>query len=114
VSDSNINDLSNPAHPLVAEAPGQCARCRAALCLRKQVMNLALGNTDEMYCLDCLSQENGQPPDVVLNKLLDYIQGRDCFAKEWVRYTGVDYCPDRAGCLPDVCFPTKTLDSAHD
>jgi hypothetical protein len=72
--------------------------------LRKQVLNLALGNTEQMMCLNCISKENDQPPSEVLSELMGYVKRRDCFAKEWRRYTDVAYCPDQTGCFATVCF----------
>ena len=96
--------LEHEEPPLVAAAPDRCAQCGAPLCLRKQVINLALGNTDRMNCLVCLGQEGGQLPDEVLSGIKAYVLSRDCFRKEWERYHGVEYCPDPQGCFPDRCF----------
>jgi hypothetical protein len=100
-SPRNLKDLDKP---VVDGAPDACADCSAPLCLRKQVLNLALGNTDEMWCLNCLARDNEQTPQDVLEGLIDYVFSRDCFRKEWLRYVSVQHCPDRAGCLPDTCF----------
>lgn len=100
----NICSLSNPEHPLVEGAPRVCHRCSAPLCLRKQVLNLALGQTDGMLCLTCLAADNDQKVEDVLSGLQDYVQSRDCFAKQWKRYLSVEYCPDQAGCIPSTCF----------
>jgi hypothetical protein len=97
-------NLNDPAHPRVKDVPTDCCRCGAPLCLRKQVVNLALGNTEQMYCLQCISEESQQSPAEVLDGLKHYIDQRDCFKKEWLRYESVEFCPDRAGCIPDVCF----------
>jgi hypothetical protein len=99
-----ICSLSNPEHPLVDGAARVCHKCQAPLCLRKQVINLALGLTDEMMCLNCLASENGQDAREVLEGLQDYIQSRECFAKQWRRYETLEYCPDATGCVADVCF----------
>ena len=58
-----------------------------------------------MLCLVCLSKENDQTPTALLKKMMHYIHQRECFEKEWVRYASIDFCPDRPGCLPQVCFP---------
>jgi hypothetical protein len=96
--------LSDPNHPFVKDAPRHCQACGAALCLRKQVLNLALGNTDEMFCLVCLSQQSDESPDELLKSLMVYVKQRDCFNKEWRRYTGTEFCPDLKGCYPGICF----------
>ena len=101
----NGAEIKSDCHgPLVPGAALVCAGCGARLCLRKQVVNLALGHVDRMWCLTCLSLESGQSPAEILSGLKAYIQGRDCFRKEWVRYESVEYCPDRQGCLPGICF----------
>jgi hypothetical protein len=85
-------------------APLKCAKCQAPLCLRKQVVNLALGNTDEMFCLNCIALDNEQEPLHLLQRMMRYISQRDCFRKEWQRYTTVASCPDQANCFPSNCF----------
>lgn len=89
---------------LVEGAPVQCARCGGTLCLRKQVINLSLGNTDSMNCLICLAQTEGGTAEGIIAGTADYILSRDCFKKQWVRYSSPDFCPDPAGCFPGTCF----------
>lgn len=89
---------------LIEDAPGSCAQCGAALCLRKQVINLALGNAETMSCLNCLAKEMGQNPEEVLKRLKDYVDGRDCFKKQWIRYESQDWCPEPNNCFPGECF----------
>jgi len=98
--------LDNPDHPLVEGAPLFCHKCQAPLCLRKQVMNLALGLTEEMLCLACLGQQHGQKPTELLEGLKDYIGRRDCFANQWRRYSSIEFCPDTVGCVATACFPS--------
>lgn len=86
------------------ELPAFCSNCKQTLCLRKQVMNLTLGNTDELFCLQCLGKENNKEPVEVLLNLKGYAMKRDCFLKEWRRYSTVADCPDREGCFPSQCF----------
>lgn len=90
--------------PNIEGAPGQCKTCHSALCLRKQVINLALGNTDEMYCLECLAKESDVTPADVLCNTKQYLVGRECFRKEWVKYESDGDCPDPDNCLPGFCF----------
>jgi hypothetical protein len=99
-----LSRLDAPDHPLVDGAPTDCSQCRQALCLRQQVINLALGNTDGMLCLGCLSRENEQTPADVLSRVKNYIQKRDCLAKEWARYSSQQFCPYPQTCVPGVCF----------
>ena len=96
--------------PFVEGAPRDCAACGAPLCLRKQVINLAMGNTETMHCLGCLAKESDETPAGVLANLMSYVQMRDCFAKEWKRYSDVSFCPDRQGCHPDLCFEVTKHD----
>jgi len=84
--------------------PACCHNCGGALCLRKQVVNLALGNTDELLCLVCLGRDSERDPVDVLENIMGYIDSRDCFRKEWARYCDRTFCPDPAGCFPDTCF----------
>ncbi len=82
----------------------QCATCAARLCLRKQVINLSLGNVDSMYCLDCLAKSSIRQPEEVLVSIKTYILSRECFKKEWVKYKDVRFCPSPDTCFPDSCF----------
>ena len=70
-------------------------------------MNLAVGNTDELFCLECLGNESDRKAVEVLLTLKGYALGRECFAKEWRRYVVEDDCPDRLGCFPGECFSPK-------
>lgn len=73
-------------------APSACAACGETLCLRQQVINLALGQADRMLCLTCLAAQNEQSPEDVLESIVSYILSRDCFAKQWRRHTGDSHC----------------------
>ena len=73
-------------------APSDCATCGESLCLRQQVINLALGQTDRMLCLSCLAAENDQSPADILESIVPYILSRECFAKQWHRHTGDAHC----------------------
>lgn len=92
------------AAPLVEGAPLVCSQCGLPLCLRKQVINLALGNTEQMLCLVCWQKEGQRSPAEIIADLIPYVESRACFHKQWVRYISVEFCPDRKGCFPDVCF----------
>jgi hypothetical protein len=89
---------------LIEDLPETCCRCGKSLCLRQQVINLSLGDTEEMKCLICLAKETEQTPNKVLENTKAYILRRDCFSKEWLRYKNVDFCPDKIGCFPGECF----------
>jgi hypothetical protein len=100
--------MSDSTDSSVAGLPGEqsnvCQGCGQSLCLRKSVINLALGNDEVMLCLICLAQQNQSSPPEVLDGIRDYILGRECFRKEWVKYPNRAACPDPKGCIPDVCF----------
>jgi len=94
----------NKTDAAMDKMPADCSNCKRPLCLRQQVMNLTVGNTDEMFCLECLGKESDRKSVEVLLTLKGYALGRECFAKEWRRYKGVEDCPDRQGCFPNQCF----------
>ncbi|MBL8082095.1 MAG: hypothetical protein JNN26_05740 [Candidatus Obscuribacter sp.] len=82
----------------------RCALCQKQLCLRQQVLNLALGEEKHLLCLSCLAADNDTGAEELLTRLAAYVRGRDCFLKEWRRYTGLKDCPSPDTCLPNVCF----------
>lgn len=84
--------------------PSNCRACGAFLCLRKQVINLALGNTESMLCLECLGKEGEQSAEQVLAGIKHYVLLRECLRKEWLKYVDVEYCPDPQHCFPATCF----------
>jgi hypothetical protein len=92
------------AQQQVEGAPDHCSKCGAALCIRKQVINLSLGKVESMLCLVCLAQSEGCQPEKLISGMVGYIMGRDCFRKEWVRYRGIDDCPAPDTCFPQTCF----------
>ena len=103
-SENNAGLEANSDLRLIAGMPSACLGCGRPLCLRKQVINLALGNDEEMFCLDCLGNQNEKSGEGVLVGIKDYIKGRDCFRKEWIKYEGIADCPDPSGCYPHSCF----------
>jgi hypothetical protein len=90
--------------PLVDGAPVACENCSAPLCLRKQVLNLAVGNIEAMHCLRCLGMESEQEPDEMLAGMKLYVLSRDCLRKEWEKYECASYCPQPESCYPSICF----------
>lgn len=96
--------MPDEATCLIPDCPSLCARCAAALCLRKQVINLALGLADEMLCLDCLGADSQTSAESVLNRMIPYIMARECFSKQWNRYGDAGACPDPEGCHRKTCF----------
>ncbi|MBC7996649.1 MAG: hypothetical protein IAF58_01825 [Leptolyngbya sp.] len=99
-----MDNQAKISNKVVEGAPGVCSKCGQALCLRKQVFNLTVGNTDEMFCLKCLAEDSQRQPVEVLLTLKGYALKRECFSKEWHRYQSRAECPDPGGCHPDQCF----------
>lgn len=60
-----------------------CDRCGAGFCERVQIMNLALDNVEEMYCLTCLAAEQGMTEAALAEFAKDYVYGRECFKTPW-------------------------------
>lgn len=92
------------ASPLIEGIPTACRECAGDLCLRQQVLNMALGFTESLLCLHCLAKENGKEPDEMLGDLKVYIYSRECFKSQWIKYLDESYCPSPKGCYPSVCF----------
>jgi hypothetical protein len=90
--------------PLIEGMPTLCSRCQAPLCLRKQVINLALGSPAQMLCLSCLAAKMHKSESQLVSEIKKYILSRDCFAKEWKRYKSQDNCPDPYNCVIEQCF----------
>ena len=95
---------ANDCQPLIEGCASTCSSCARPLCLRQQVINLALGFVDEMRCLQCLGDENKKKPDSVLDDLMVYIHSRECFKSQWVKYLDESHCPFPKECYPSVCF----------
>jgi hypothetical protein len=90
--------------PVIEGGQSHCCDCKSPLCLRKQVINLALGHVDDMYCLNCLGKNSEREPQEVLGGIKDYILSRACFKKEWVKYPNASHCPEPETCFPTICF----------
>ena len=76
------------------------------------MINLALGNIDEMFCLNCLGRESARDPENVLTGIKDYVLSRACFKKEWAKYPKVSFCPEPHACYPESCFASDDLNDA--
>ena len=81
-----------------------CFICHRKICMRQQVINLALGYIESMFCLHCLAKDMGRSPAEIIESLRPYISERQCFKQSWIKYQGVEYCPDPEGCVPKTCF----------
>jgi len=60
-----------------------CDLCGNPLCERVQIMNLSLDYIEELYCLSCLSQQQGLNEAEMAETAKEYVQGRDCFKTPW-------------------------------
>jgi hypothetical protein len=81
-----------------------CSVCGQNLCIREITINLALGNTEIMYCLKCLGTKEKKNPEEILAKIKKYIMARECFHKEWIKYKNISDCPKPESCFPSTCF----------
>ena len=82
--------------------PFPCTNCGRSICRRAYNINLALGHTEEQFCLLCLSQMHEQKIENLFDFVFGYIQSRDCFKKEWIKMKSSGECP-----LPNECVITK-------
>lgn len=99
-SDTQKNDKAICA----SDSLSGCSICAERLCLRQKTINLALGYTEMMYCLNCLEDKEGSTANEILAKTKKYVLARECFAKEWVKYKNISYCPKPNECFPGTCF----------
>lgn len=86
------------------------SKCKQILCVRQEVINLALGYTDEMMCVHCLArnlEENKEALELLI-AMKDYIASRQCFAKEWQKYKDEKQCPSPETCYPAQCFSPES------
>jgi hypothetical protein len=82
----------------------QCANCQKSICLRQQVVNYALGNDEQLFCLTCLGEQSDNSAQEVVSNLTEYIHGRDCFRKEWVKLSEPAQCSLGEDCVWNLCF----------
>ena len=60
-----------------------CDACGTPFCERIHVMNLALDNLDDEYCLECLAKGERVLPEAFYHWIVEYINARDCFKTPW-------------------------------
>ena len=60
-----------------------CDRCGGPVCERQQIMNLALDNVDDLYCLGCLAEEQAMTQPELAEFARDYVCSRECFKTPW-------------------------------
>lgn len=71
-----------------------CDRCDLPYCERVSIMNLALGNVDDAYCLLCLANEYDQAPQQMAQTCWGYVSARDCFKDPWLK-VDPSLCPNK-------------------
>lgn len=69
-----------------------CDACGAEICERVQVMNLALSYAEDLYCIACLSEEEGTNAETLVESVKPYIQSRECFKTPWDNFNA-KVCP---------------------
>lgn len=77
-----------------------CAGCGRALCGHHHVASVALGFKDAPRCLPCFAAALAQPEDVLRARLLDYVQGKDCYREAWSRASAREGAADCLGADP--------------
>jgi len=71
-----------------------CDRCGAPVCERVQIMNLALDNVDELFCLACLAEEQDMAQPALAEFARDYVYSRECFKTPWDSFSAqAKQCP---------------------
>lgn len=81
-----------------------CDACGKDFCERISVMNLVLDLTEEAYCLECLSEREGQSSQHFYHWILEYVMARDCFKTPWTHFNASP-CPR---ITDGSCFCTVT------
>ncbi|MDX2108034.1 MAG: hypothetical protein SFY67_16680 [Candidatus Melainabacteria bacterium] len=84
--------------------------CQQIVCTRQEVINLALGFTEDFRCIHCLAKDLEASGDTLalLMRMKDYVSSRPCFAKEWQKYTDQKQCPSPGTCYPAQCFSEES------
>lgn len=74
-----------------------CDRCGALVCERVQIMNLALDNVEELFCLACLAEEQDMEQPALAEFARDYVYSRECFKTPWDAFAAqAQRCPNLA------------------
>ncbi len=71
-----------------------CDACDAPFCERVSLMNLALGHTEDAYCLTCLAREYDRSEADMAAFCRDYVRARECFLTPWQKID-THACPKR-------------------
>lgn len=103
---STMTDDAEQQTSVTASAQCTCVDCGAALCIRQRTVSLALGHDESMYCLVCLGKQSDTSGENVLANIKEYVLSRQCFRKEWFKYTERASCPQPETCYLETCFKT--------
>lgn len=71
-----------------------CDECDAPYCERVYIMNLALGNVEDAFCLSCLAKEYEQSLEMMAKTCWGYVSARDCFKDPWLKIDNTA-CPQK-------------------
>lgn len=77
-----------------------CDDCGKPVCERLQVMNFALDNLEDLYCIQCLAVQEESTPTALATTLSAYIQSRECFKTPWDNFAA-EGCPKK---LDNTCY----------
>ncbi len=67
-----------------------------------------MGYAEEQYCLPCLSEMHNQTIDELFDFIIDYVNSRGCFKKEWDKMKEKFECPLPCDCVIGKCFYEKS------
>ena len=89
------------------QVPVVCCDCGVTLCIRQRTISLALGHDESAYCLHCLGKQSDVSGEQVLVNIKEYVMSRQCFRKEWIKYTDKTCCPQPSTCYLETCFAAE-------
>ena len=72
-------------------------------------MNLALGYSEDFFCLKALAEKHHKSMEDMFDFAYDYVQSRECFRKEWRKMSDPEECPLPSDCLIEKCFEQDRL-----
>ncbi|MCA9788458.1 MAG: hypothetical protein KC462_01745 [Cyanobacteria bacterium HKST-UBA05] len=61
----------------------QCDATDRPFCDRIAIMNLALDQVSDQYCLEVLAESQAMAPKAFFDRMYVYIQSRDCVKTPW-------------------------------
>ncbi|MFN8615212.1 MAG: hypothetical protein U0003_04805 [Vampirovibrionales bacterium] len=81
--------------------PYACDACGTPFCERVNLMNVALGLTEQGYCLPCLAAQYQRTPSVMAEFCWQYVKARECFLDPWQQIEA-HQCPRHQRVEPDA------------